>query len=242
MIPRQLRRQLLLLGALALGLVAPAPMLAFARQGDALVPREPFLHHTPSRPPISSDLNADGMQDDFGLSQGQAFILNGDLVLWSSPLEWDVKRIQVTDLNLDGQPELALLIWRDFAPWPIDAYIPHPGRIEGFHNRDGRSCHLILIAWDGDVFRETWAGSALVDPLLDFTAVDMDGDGEQELAALEGRYDAWPNVARAVTLWEWNGFGFTLIARSQAGFFQSIAAFAREDGDILLTLGNQRRY
>jgi len=243
MVPTQLRTRIFLLGALALSLVAPAPMLAFSRQGDALILRDPFLHHTPTSPSISSDLNADGMQDHIHLSQGQAAIMSEGHTLWSSPSGWDVRRTQVSDLNRDGQPELTLLIWRDFAPWPIDAYIPHPGRIDGFHNRDRRSCHLILIAWDGDSFREAWAGSALVDPLLDFTAIDMNGDGQQELAAIEGRYDAWPNAAQAVSLWEWNGFGFTLIARSHAGlYFHSFAAHTQEEGDILLVLGHQRRY
>ncbi len=243
MIPRQMRSQVLLLSFLALSLVAPAPVLAFTWQGDALIPQDPFLHNASISSSNSSDLNADGKQEHIQISGGQAAIISEGRRLWISPADWDVKRAQVSDLNRDGRSELALLIWRDFAPWPIDAYIPHPGRIEAFHNRRGRSCHLILIAWERDAFREVWAGSALVDPLLDFTAIDMDGDGEQELAALEGRYDALPNAAHAVTLWEWNGFGFTLLARSQAGmFFQTYAAHGQNGQNVLLVLGHQRRY
>ena len=98
------------------------------------------------------------------------------------------------------------------------------------------SCHLILIGWQRGTYRELWAGSALADPLRDFTAADLDGDGWQELVALEGRYaDPVSVPAHALTAWEWNGFGFTLLAR-QSGAFREVSAVTASEGQPILLL------
>jgi hypothetical protein len=109
-----------------------------------------------------------------------------------------------------------MLVWRPFAPWPIDAFLPDGGRIAGFHDAQNRSCHIILFGWKQGAFRELWAGSALAEPLLDFYAADWNGDGRQELMAVETGYDQ-PTTAKALSLWEWNGFGFSLIGRLRTG-------------------------
>jgi hypothetical protein len=163
-------------------------------------------------------------------------------MVWSSPNDWEVVQTRITDLNRDGSPEVALLLWREFSPWPIDAYIPHPGRIQDFHNRENRSCHLILIGWRHGAYRELWAGSALADPLIDFTPADINQDGYQELIALESRYDAHILESSAITLWEWNGFGFTLLSRGPRGHFHSLATLQTPHGqELLLAQGILRR-
>jgi len=84
------------------------------------------------------------------------------------------------------------------------------GRISSFHNARGQSCHLILIGWGKKGAREAWAGSALSSPVKGFAIGDLDGDGRQELATMDGDYndpDSFP--AKTVKIWEWNGFGFS---------------------------------
>jgi hypothetical protein len=52
---------------------------------------------------------------------------------------------------------------------------------------------------------------------------DVDGDGRNELATLEGEYTAGrhgPGVRANV--WRWNGFGFTMGWRSPAGMFHQL--------------------
>jgi hypothetical protein len=153
-----------------------------------------------------------------------------------------ITKVEITDLNRDQMPELALLVWREFAPWPIDAYIPHPGRIQNHQNQENRSCHLILTGFRHGEFQELWAGSALADPILDFAVGDLNHDGHQELIALEGKYDDHVFARPSITLWEWNGFGFTLLTRGALDFFPSLSIFETPIGqELLLAQGIFRR-
>jgi hypothetical protein len=165
-------------------------------------------------PPLQeSDLNSDGVNEQVIWHGSGISIAKGSDALWTSPPEWKIRAAQITDLNQDDRPELTLLVWRPFAPWPVDAVLPHGGRLAGFHDSQNQSSHIILIGWAGGGFRELWAGSALAEPLLSFYAADWNGDGRQELMAVETEYDH-PSQGRALAMWEWNGFGFSLLGRS----------------------------
>jgi hypothetical protein len=170
----------------------------------------------PAVPLREAELNSDGIDEQVVIRSGRVQIRHGQEILWSSSNEWQVRQAQITDLDRDGRPELTLLVWRPFAPWPIDAFLPDGGRIAGFHDAQNQSCHIILIQWKQGAFRELWAGSALAEPILNFYAADWNGDGGQELMAVETGYDQ-PTKAKALSLWEWNGFGFSLIGRLRIG-------------------------
>ncbi|MEJ2600537.1 MAG: VCBS repeat-containing protein [Anaerolineales bacterium] len=175
---------------------------------------------------VSADLNADGQPENLRLEDGRVQIMQDSQAAWRSPADWQVTQALIGDLDGDGRPEVDLLVWRPFRPWPVDRFLPYGGRIDVFQDSQGRSCHLILIAWRDGAFRERWAGSALAEPLRSFAAVDLDGDGRQELVALETAYDDPPSSpARALSVWSWNGFGFSLLAR-QNGPFRQLAVYA----------------
>lgn len=221
---------------LALLLVAPTQIHTYTWNHDRLaeIPVPPIVQPEPAR--LAADLDGDGLIEALDLQEGAATIRQGESVLWRSPANWTVVDAQITDLNRDGDPEAALLLWREYAPWPIDRFLAYPGRIEGFHNNAGQSCHLILIGWFREDFRELWAGSAQADPLTSFHVLDLDGDGWQELVALEGTYDDPTLSSRALTVWEWNGFGFSLLWRGPVGRFESLIAGRAPDHTPLILL------
>lgn len=227
---------LLFISALAMTLISPVRLWTFTWVDDRLVASSMrgTIHPAPER--AWADLNGDGLEDEISLQAGAATVRITGSTVWSSPPDWEIKRIHVTDFNRDGEPELSLLIWRDFSPWPIDAWLVYPGRIDEFHDQQSRSCHVILIGWKDAAFREVWAGSALSRPLLDFAASDVNGDGYQELIALESSYDAHTSLASAVTVWEWNGFGFTLLARAPEGRFRIFKMAFTQQGTPLVLL------
>lgn len=162
------------------------------------------------QPVTSADLNGDGKPECLVLRSGQLLITDcHGSELWRSPQGWQVKEAQISDLNRDGKPEVTLLVWRPFQPWPIDKFLPSGGRIKNFHDRSGMSCHVILIGWVRGGYNEVWAGSALIRPVSQLHAIDLNGNGWQELVSLEGQYDQ-EGKGGTLTVWKWNGFGFTL--------------------------------
>jgi len=221
--------------------ITPARMQVWAYDDEKISPAFLSSGMKNTQPTIRADLDLDGEEECLEVMEGEARLSGSgcdeDEIEWSSPLDWEVMQALVTDLNRDGKLEVALLIWRDFKPWPIDSYIPNPRRIDDFHDKDNRSCHLVLIGWRGGEYREVWAGSALADPLREIAAADLDGDGKQELVALESKYDD-PAVkpAHALTVWEWNGFGFTLLARTRGRFRQLVILITKEGTTRIFTV------
>jgi hypothetical protein len=169
---------------------------------------------------LSEDLNGDGKIECIVLNNETVDITDCEkMTLWQNPAEWHVKQAFISDLNHDGKPEVTLLVWRPFQAWPIDRFLPSGGRINTFHDRQDQSCHLILIGWDGHGYNELWAGSALIRPVSQLKAADLNGDGWQELVALEGEYNG-NQSGGTLTVWNWHGFGFVLLAEVKREFTQ----------------------
>ena len=240
--PSKAHAFVLLISLLALFLVAPSPIDLYILSDHGLVKVSlPYSGMMPVLVP-PADLDGDGHDEEILHRSGHVEILSQGHIVWSSPQEWQIAQAEITDLNHDHLPEVTLLLWRTFAPWPIDAYLPHPGRIQDFHNQNNQSCHLILVGFHQDEYREIWAGSAMADPLLAFTSADLTGDGYQELVGLESRYDASPFESSSITVWEWNGFGFTLLSRDPQGYFSSLTTVETSAGqELLLAQGFSRR-
>jgi len=228
------RRTILLLALVSLTLVSPAQMHAWQ-----LVDASLRKVHVPagiqlSPPSVSADFDSDGMLETLAILDSRASIHTGDKLRWQSPPAWQVGQALIADLNQDGHPEAVLLVWRPFQSWPVDAWLPYGGRIDSFHDASGRSCHIILIGWYEGAFRERWAGSALAEPIESFAAADLTGDGEQFLVTLEAQYGDPPSApARYLKVWEWNGFGLSLVSTVEGPFSQMAIAQA-QDGRILI--------
>jgi hypothetical protein len=230
-----LRRTFLLVSIAALMLVSPAPIRAWQLTNSELkaVPMPAEFHSV--SPVMSADFDGDGQPETLTLANGHAAIHSVDLIRWQSPPTWLVQQAIIADLNHDGLPEVALLVWRQFKPWPVDKWLPAGGRIRNFHDSADRSCHIILIGWSQNAFRERWAGSALAQPVKNFAAADLTGNGEQLLVTLESEYDDSPSApARNLKVWEWNGFGFTVVSQMQGSFGQLAIARAGNGQALIL--------
>jgi len=185
-------------------------------------------------PVKQADFDGDGHPETLLLNGGQASILSQGEVVWQSPATWQVVQAEITDLNHDGHPEATLLVWRPFQPWPIDRWLPVGGRIASFHDSGGDSCHLILVGRLRGRYEEAWAGSAMAEPVRAFAAADLNGNGSQELVTLEGTYEESRSTpARDLKVWEWNGFGFTIVSKVE-GTFSQLAIVQAGNGRILI--------
>ena len=184
----------------------------------------------------TGDLNGNGLPERLSLSSSRASIYENEDLVWQSPPEWSISQAALTDLNQDGQLEATLLVWREFRPWPVDAWLPHGGRIASFHDSQNQSCHIILIGYSRGAYRELWAGSALADPIVSFAAADLDGDGVQELATLEGSYTTHRSgIAHILKIWRWNFFGFNAVSSIEGTFHQMALSIGSEGSLFVLT-------
>jgi len=230
-------RWLLLVALVGLGCVSPVPVQAWVLTDRRLVPQHWVETVSPVLASTTGDLDGDGKAETLVIDRGKLIIRGAEETAWESPAGWDVRQAAISDLNRDRQPEAVLMVWRKFAPWPIDRFLPNPGRIADFHDPQGNSCAIILIGWRQGSFRELWAGSALAEPVKGFTTADLDADGFPELVTLDARYtDPVRLPARNLSVWEWNGFGFSLITH-QKGSFQALRAGVTASGASQLIVG-----
>ncbi|MGC9356775.1 MAG: FG-GAP repeat domain-containing protein [Anaerolineae bacterium] len=153
------------------------------------------------------------------------------------PGSWDVRDALYVDLTGDDNTECVLLVWRPWRDWPIMRWSETESPIATHRDDLGDSAHVILVTpHPEDGYLELWAGSALADPLLKITTGDVDGNGQRDLVALEGDYaKGREGTAHYVTIWHWNGFGFTLDWRSDPGRYREIQ-LADTDGDGILDI------
>jgi hypothetical protein len=213
---------------------SPAPLRALSLTSSGLSVASLPSRTAPVISPAVADFNHDGLPENLVLAGGRLTIFSAGQPDWQSPNDWTVLQAGITDLNQDGTPEATLLVWRPFRPWPVDQWLPQGGRIANFHDAAGNSCQIILIGWRGSQFGELWAGSALAEPVRSFVVADLNGDTKQELVTLEGNYaDSRSGPARALKVWEWNGFGFTVVSTIDGAFYKMALARAT-DGRILI--------
>jgi hypothetical protein len=230
----RIRGSLLMISLLALTLVNPIYAHLWEYKSETLIQVQKKQQIVFNNPVMQADLDQDGQNECLQLKDNQAILYkplnklsvcgsdSNNLSLWNSPANWMIKQAEITDLNRDGNREITLLVWRKFSPWPIDKNNPAKSRIKDFHNAAGLSCHLILIGWKLGKYREVWAGSALAEPLEAFSSADINNDGHEELIVTERNYDDpfW-RPATTLSIWEWNGFGFTRLTRIN-GFFNHL--------------------
>jgi len=230
-----IRRSWIFLALLTLGLASPAQIHALKLIDSKLMAISVPLKVFPINQVEQTDFDRDGTPETIVLTSGQASIQTGVNIRWQSPKAWDVRQAIIADLNRDNLPELVLLVWRRFKPWPVDAWLPNAGRIQNFHNSAGLSCHIILIGWYQNSFRERWAGSALAEPVKTLASAELAGNGKQFLVTLEASYeDPISAPARNLKVWEWNGFGFSLVNKIDGNFSQLVIARAKNEPALIL--------
>ena len=230
-------RKILPIVLLALAMLpqtSPAPLRALGLGPAGLVPVSIPTGTSPVTPILQADLDGNGTPESLALAGSRLSILSGGGTVWQSPPAWQVIQAAISDLDRDGKPEVALLLWRPFRPWPADQWLPNGGRIAGFHDGKGQSCHIILIGWREGEIRELWAGSPMANPIKSFAVADLDDSNTQVLVALEGRYaDPRSAPARTLKVWEWNGFGFSVVYYIE-GRFRQITLARAADGRVLI--------
>ncbi len=221
---------ILAVGLLCVGVISPTPVQVWISTPDGMQPAGWPAPAHPAAALTRADLDGNGQTEQLTRSDATAHLIQAGQSVWRSPAGWRVHQAEFSDLNHDQRLEATLLVWRPFRPLPVDRWMPYGGRIDAFHDSAGQSCQIILIGWRRGAYREVWAGSALAAPLDAFAAVDLDGNGRQELVTREHPYDAPPQQNGVIKIWDWNGFSF-LLRQSLPGTYRNMLVItAHHDG------------
>lgn len=148
------------------------------------------------------DLDGDGISEEYALLDGKITVREDDSIIWQSPEDWWVDYFFIGDINNDGVSELNLSVWRkgSFGPY-------RPFWVE--EEDTSIKNHLFIFKLEKSTFKPVWQSSNLDHPNYRGALVDLNDDGENELLVTQGCYSD-PRT-RGVTLWKWNGWGFSRI-------------------------------
>lgn len=151
---------------------------------------------------IQFDLDGSGTPEKFTLRDGRLTVEAFPGTVWESPHDWWVEYVFIGDANNDGSPELNLIVWKEGSFGP-----QKPFWVE--EEEPGVNNHLFIFNLEEGKIRPVWQSSRLDRPNYRAALLDHNGDGQNELMALEGCYND-PSLQK-VTLWTWNGWGFSRI-------------------------------
>jgi poly-gamma-glutamate capsule biosynthesis protein CapA/YwtB (metallophosphatase superfamily) len=158
----------------------------------------------------SVDLSGDGVPETIRRNADQVEILQGKENIWTSPPDWQALDLALGDPNNDGRFEMLLSLRK-----PDEQGI-------------SRS-HPFIVGYRGGMYKLLWGGSALSSPITEVELGDLDGDGAQELVALEEQNDE----SNTLSVWRWHGWGFTLVWRSAPGRYEHLSLAGDEPGDTM---------
>jgi poly-gamma-glutamate synthesis protein (capsule biosynthesis protein) len=163
------------------------------------------------------DLTGDGVPEHVRRVGESVVVYSDGAQVWRSHPEWRVVDVALGDPNDDGRGELLLALWKV----GLDGLeMPGPEK-----ERVPRS-HPFIVGYRGGTYRTLWGGSAVESPIREVELADVAGDGAQELIVLEGD----EGHGRAVSVWRWHGWGFSLMWRSEPGAYRDLVLV--EDGAI----------
>ena len=183
--------------AVLLARILPEDRLGFACSAEAC---EPVDVPAEARSGVfgsgAIDLTGDGVPEIIR-RQGEAVeVLQGGVSVWRSPPEWQVRDLALGDPNQDGRHEALLAV----------------DKAEG-------TSQPFVVGYRGGTYHDLWGGSPVHAPILEVELGDLDGNGLEELAAIEAAPDG---SARYLTVWRWHGWGFSLAWRSPPGEYHDL--------------------
>ncbi len=147
----------------------------------------------------SLDLDQDGVLDEFTLRDGRLTVRTASNLAWEMPKTWWVDDFVLGDANNDGVTDLNLIVWKSGSFGPYKPF---------WVTEDDPSVknHLFIFDLVNGTMKSIWQSSNLDCPNYEIEPVDLDGDGQNELLAIEGDYDD-PQVKRT-SVWKWSDWGF----------------------------------
>jgi len=160
------------------------------------------------------DLTGDGRPETVRRDGPQITIYEDGSAVWRSPESWQIVDAALGDPNDDGRYEIMLALWQE-----DDAgYLRSQPYIVGYR---------------GGEYALLWGGRPVANPIQEIAVGDIDGDDTEELVVIEEQADG---SARAVSVWRWAGWTFTLLWRSDYSSYRDLILERQDQGLPILSL------
>jgi hypothetical protein len=128
-------------------------------------------------------------------------VIENGLPVWQSPADWRVVDVALGDPNDDGRFEIMLAVRR------LDP--------------DGYSrSQPYIVGYRGGRYDLLWGGRPVRDAILEIELGNVDDDLTEELVVIEERFDS---QERAIAVWQWQGWSFSLAWRSPLVHYRELA-------------------
>jgi hypothetical protein len=153
-------------------------------------------------------MTGDGRPEQVRREGEQIVIYSEGVEAWRGLPEWRVVDIALGDATDDGRLEAILALWKE-----DEAGVPRS--------------HPFIIAHRGGRYTLLWGGSAVAFPIHELELGDVTGDGVNNLVVIEETADG---QRRAISVWRWHGWGYTLLWRSPPGRYRDLVLLPGVDG------------
>ena len=158
---------------------------------------------------IKENLDNDGSYEEYILKDHVLTVTEAGKTLYESPGDYRIDSFALGDINNDGNLNLVVSLWKEGSFGSMKPFW-HTGEDKSYKN------HLFVYRLQADTFRPVWFSSNLDHPILSFGIVDANGDGQNELTVMEGRYKKIsdekytvdPAAPKLETVWKWDEWGF----------------------------------
>jgi poly-gamma-glutamate synthesis protein (capsule biosynthesis protein) len=196
-------------------LLPDSPRLGFRCDGSACSPADaPQTERVGQFYAGQIDLTGDGRPEIVRRDGSQMAIYEAGSMVWHSPDAWQVVDVALGDPNDDGRFEIMLALWQEDAA--------------GFLRSQP-----YIVGHRGGEYKLLWGGRPVANPIQEVAVGDVDADGADELVVVEELADG---SARAVSVWRWAGWTFTLIWRSEAGWYRDLVLDEQDHGPPIVSL------
>lgn len=170
-------------------------------------------HYSPEeKTEWSADIDYDGNDEKIILNENILTVYKDNNALWSTENEWKVENVIIDDLNLDGEIEINFCLWKKRGRYRKLGQF--------YESNDTVNCFYIFKWKDGEL-KPAWLSSPLDNPIFKAVPSDINNDNKKELAVLE---EGNGNYAKYVSIWTWNGWGFSNDFRASNDKYEGLSA------------------